>query len=39
MVLDLFLWMVRGTTKGKIMAIIGIFEVFCEGTLASYRGF
>ena len=36
---DLFLWMVGGTIKGKIMEVVGIFEDLYEGTLASYRGF
>ena len=38
MVLDFLLWMAGGTTEGKIIEIIGIFEDFCGWTLASHRG-
>ena len=39
MVLDLFLWMAGGTIEREILEIIGIFDDFCGGTVASYRGF
>ena len=39
MVLDLFLRIAGGTIEREILEIIGMFEDFCGGTVASYRGF
>ena len=39
MVLDLFLRIAGGTIERENLEVIGIFEDFCGGTVASYRGF